>query len=151
MQANKAALESSIILVRKMSYPALTDKSTNISVLFDPDTFLPYLIRSYEDHQIFGLSSNDYVVYNYTKSAGVQVPQRIKVVYNEDNLLMDSIIGNVEMNPRFSPGFFSGIPAAAINQTLGGLSPTPPMLSDEYGEAEIFESRYGTFSLHKSK
>ena len=142
MQADKASTEFSTIAVRGISYPALTDRRTNITVIFDPDTYLPYLIRSYEDHQIFGRSTNDYVVYNYTTAAGIQVPQRIKTVYNEDYLLLDSIFGSVEVNPSFPTGFFSGLPAAEINQTVNGLPPTPPTPSDEYGEAEIFESRY---------
>lgn len=130
-----------------MSYPAITDPGLNITVAFRPDTFLPYLIRSYENHSIYGRSSNDYVVSNYTTVAGVKFPRRIKVVYNEDNLLVDTLIGDVKINPPFPLGFFDGLPESQINQTAFKSPPVPAEPSKQYDEAEVFENRLPSPSI----
>ncbi|RBQ72874.1 hypothetical protein FVER14953_20555 [Fusarium verticillioides] len=47
------------------------------------DTKLPYIIRSYEYHGIYGNSTQDLVVYNYTTVDGVKFPGRFKIMYNK--------------------------------------------------------------------
>lgn len=131
---------ASTLVVRDIPYPAVTDTDLNITIAFRPDTFLPYIIRSYEYHDIFGKSSNDFVVYNYTEVAGVQFPRRIKIVYNEDSLLLDMLIDTVEVNPSFSPEFFQGLPSSQVNETAFKIPPVPAAPSVEYGEAEVFEN-----------
>lgn len=120
----------------------MTDPDLNITIAFRPDTFLPYIIRSYEDHDIYGKSSNDFVVYNYTEVAGVQFPRRIKLVYNEDSLLLDTLIDTVDINPNFPSDFFQGLSASQIDETAFKNRPVPAAPSAEFGEAEVFESRY---------
>ena len=132
---------SSTLLVRDVSYPAVTDTDLNITIAFRPDTFLPYIIRSYEYHEIFGESVNDFVIYNYTEVAGVHFPRRVKIVYNEDNLLLDTIIDTIEVNPSFPPDFFQGLPSSRVNETVFKIPPVPAKPSVEYGEAEVFEFR----------
>ena len=135
---NKAA---STLLVRHIPYPAITDTDLNITIAFRPDTFLPYIIRSNEYHHIFGKSVNDFVIYNYTEVAGVQFPRRVKIVYNEDNLLLDTIIDTVEANQSFPTDFFQGLPLSRVNGTALKRTPAPEKHSVEYGEAEVFEIR----------
>ena len=118
-------------------YPAVT--TLNITVAFDPSTYLPHIIRAYEDHRIFGNSSSDYIVYNYTTVQGVQVPQRIKLMYNEDNMMIDTLLGEIDANPQFPSGYFDGLPVDQVNDTAEQLPPTPPGLSAEYGIAEVWE------------
>lgn len=139
-QAAPSTAASSLV-VRDVPYPAVTNSELNITIAFRPDTFLPYIIRSYEYHHIFGKSSNDFVVYNYTEVSGVQFPRRIKIVYNEDNLLLDMLIDTVEVNPSFQSGFFQGLPASQVNTTAFKIPPVPATPSVEYGEAEVFETR----------
>ena len=142
MQANTKHITASTIQVRKNSYPALTDNKLNLTVLLDPVTYLPYSIRAYEDHHIYGMSANDLVVYNYTTVAGVQLPQRIKIMYNEENMLLDMLTYPPKANPKFEPGYFDGIPLSQVKNTEFGFSPAPAAKSDIYGEAEVFEFRY---------
>ena len=138
---------ASTLVVRDVPYPAVTDTDLNITIAFRPDTFLPYIIRSYEYHDIFGKSSNDFVVYNYTEVAGVQFPRRIKIVYNEDSLLLDTLIDTVEVNPSFPSGFFQGLPSSQVHETAFKIPPAPAAPSVEYGEAEVFENRCAHFAL----
>ncbi len=104
----------------------------NVTVIFDPSTHLPYVIRSLEDHAVFGLSYRDVVLYNYTTVAGVQFPRRIKTMYNHDNLLEDFIITDIDVNPPFSPDFFLG-----LNASLSATPKTAPARAEGYTHAEI--------------
>lgn len=124
-----------------IEYPALRDAYLNMTVLFEPDTYLPHIIRVYEDHHIFGNSTSDFVVYNYTTVAGVKFPRRFKLMYNEDNLLIDFLVDNIDVNPAFPAGFFDGLPKTQINNTILQIPPVPAMASDLYGDAEVFENR----------
>jgi hypothetical protein len=63
------------------------DQSLNISVLFDPDTYLPFAIRTYEDHPFFGPSPNDLRVYDYIRVDGLMIPRHFKVMYNNKRLI----------------------------------------------------------------
>ena len=134
-------LIATTLTMHGISYPAVTDAYLNITVAFEPDTHLPYIIRSYEDHHIYGNSTSDFVVYNYTAVAGVRFPRRIKLMYNEDNMLIDTLIDTVEVNPSFPSDFFQGLPVSEVNRTLLQISPVPPSPSAEYGDAEVFENR----------
>ena len=137
VQASKQT--DTALVVRNITYPAITDNSLNLTIVFRPDTFLPYIVRSYEDHHIFGRSSNDLVLYNYTAVAGVNFPRRIKIVYNEDEQLLDTLIDTIEVNPSFPENYFEGLPKSQVKNTAFANAPTPAEISTEYGEAEVFE------------
>jgi hypothetical protein len=142
MQANTHGLSAQSITYHETGpFPAVTDHSLNITVVFDPETFLPYLIRSYENHLIFGNSTNDYVLTNYTESEGVQFPRLVQIMYNENNILLHSLRDNIIVNPTFGDNFFAGLPLSQINQTFSQLPPSAPASSTEYGAAEIFENK----------
>ena len=123
MQANGHSLNASVVQVRKNNYPAITDNKLSLTVLLDPVTYLPYTIRAYEDHLICDRSTNDLVVYNYTSVAGVQLPQRIKIMYNEENMLLDMLTGPPKANPTFPAGYFDGLPVNEVKNTFFAGSP----------------------------
>ncbi|KAF5236593.1 hypothetical protein FANTH_11204 [Fusarium anthophilum] len=91
-----------------LKLPAVHDKTLDLTVLFNPDTKLPYIIRSYEDHGIFGNSTQDLVVYNYTTVDGVEFPGRFKIMYNKQHILMDYQVDTVIVNPNLDPKVFDG-------------------------------------------
>ena len=132
-------LTASEIKFHGIEHPALTDAYLGITVLFKTYTYLPYISRTYQRHDIYGNSTNDFVVYNYTSVAGVQFPRRIKLIYNEDNMLIHPLIGRIDVNPSFPSDFFSGIPLSQISNTGLGLPPSPPA-DTPYGNAAVFES-----------
>ncbi|KAH7159271.1 hypothetical protein DER46DRAFT_508618 [Fusarium sp. MPI-SDFR-AT-0072] len=91
-----------------LKLPAVHDKTLDLTVLFDSDTKLPYIIRSYEDHGIYGKSTQDLLVYNYTSIDGIKFPGRFKTIYNKQHILMDYQVDRVIVNPHLDPQFFDG-------------------------------------------
>ena len=104
--ASDRHLNASSISSNGVTYPAVTAPSLNITIGFQPHSYLPSIIRSYEDHHIYGLSTSDFKVYNYTTVSGVKFPRRIKLYYNENNLVLDTIYDKVKVNPQFAGDFF---------------------------------------------
>jgi hypothetical protein len=149
MDAHAESLTAADIEVRGVPYPSITDETLNTTVILDPVTKLPYIIRAYEDHSIIGPSTNDLVVYNYTSLQGLQLPRRLKYMYNEETLLIDIIVGDVQINPSFPTGFFDGLPLANADLTPVGLTPSAPTSSQEYGDAEVFEATSVPHSFSK--
>ncbi|KAH8633344.1 hypothetical protein IG631_11978 [Alternaria alternata] len=86
--------------------PAVIDQSLNISVLFDPDTYLPFAIRTYEDHPFFGPSTNDLRVYDYIRVDGLMIPRHFKIIYNNKRLTTDFLADEVSVNFDVDPSFF---------------------------------------------
>ena len=120
-------------------HPAVTDSALNLTVIFDPDTYLPSRIRAYEHHDILGPSTNDVLLYNYTTVEGVSLPQNIKLLYNEDLMLQEIYLDSFAVNPNLAANFFQGLPSAIVNQTVSGSPSTPPLYSEFYNPAQIFE------------
>ena len=139
MEANVESLTTADVEVGGVMHPSFTDEGLNLTVILDRATMLPRIIRAYEDHYIFGPSTNDFVIYNYTSVGGIQFPHRLKYIYNEEHMLFDSIL-DVRTNPTFPTGYFDGPSLNNTNVTQPGMS-TAPISMQEYGNAEVFESR----------
>jgi hypothetical protein len=58
-------------------------------------------------------------------------------MYNEENLLIDTVIDTVEVNPKFPAGCFDGLPLDQTNNTGLGLPPLAPQPYTPYGDAEV--------------
>jgi hypothetical protein len=117
-------------------YPAVT---LNLTVIFDPTTYLPSRIRAYEDHPIFGPSTSDIVLYNYTIVSGMSFAQNMKLLYNEDLMLQEIYLDTFTINPTLPSDFFQGLPPAISNQTVSGAPPAPAQYSELFNPAHIFE------------
>ena len=113
---------------------AVHDSTLDLTMIFDPATNLPYIIRSTEDHYVFGPSTSDFLVYNYTSEAGVMFPRHFKTIYNDQYLLEDFIVSEVSANPTFPTDFFQGAPA---NESM--TPKVAPAKVDGYSHAEIGE------------
>ena len=121
-------------------HPALVNSALNLTVVFDPDTYLPTRVRAYENHKIFGPSTNDILLYNYTEIQGTHFARNVKLLYNEDLMLQEMLFDSITINATFPSNFFTGLPYNTINQTIFGLPPTPAAFSELYDTAEVFES-----------
>ncbi|KAH9866215.1 hypothetical protein J1614_008781, partial [Plenodomus biglobosus] len=108
--------------------PAVYDPFTRLSVLFDPNTYLPRVIRSYEDHPFYGRSTNDLRVYNYTNVDGVMIPRQYKTIYNKQRLISDFFTDDIAINPA--------VPATFFNSPN---SPSPALVVDDSLSAQILE------------
>jgi len=141
LQSANGTLSTSAIEINDGRFhPAITDSSINLTVIFDPETYLPARVRAYENHPIFGPSTNDVVMYNYTTANVISLPQNVKLLYNEDLMLQEILFDTFEINPSLSPDFFEGLPIAISNQTFSGAPPVPAQHSEIFSPAEIFES-----------
>lgn len=77
MDAHTNTLTASTVDVRGVQFPAITGSVLNLTVILDSQSMLPYIIRAYENHHIYGNSCNDLVVYTHTSVGGVQLPRRL--------------------------------------------------------------------------
>jgi hypothetical protein len=109
------------------------DAVLDVTIIFDPSSHLPYIIRSYEDNNVLGPSTSDLQVYNYTLIDGIMFPQRFVWVYN-GAVLEDFLVSDIIVNPDFPAGYFDGLPANAP-----GLPRVAPQKSAAYGHAELGE------------
>ncbi|KAH6949740.1 hypothetical protein BKA56DRAFT_506653, partial [Ilyonectria sp. MPI-CAGE-AT-0026] len=110
------------------------DETTGLAILFDADTHLPHIIRSYEDHPFYGPSTHDLLVHSYTEVNGVQFPQRFRTIYNGRNVIGDYVADQVLVNSQLPADFFS----KPGNGTIPERS--VPILDSEYSFAEIGET-----------
>ncbi len=122
-------------------YPSVHDHTLNLTVLLDPESYLPFVVRAYENHRIFGPSTNDYILSNHTAIDGIQIPQTVHTLYNQENMLGHTIRDVITLNPRFEAGYFDGINKSEIANTGSQLPPTPAEASSEYGPAEVYENK----------
>ena len=120
-------------------HPTLTDSTTNLTIIFDPKAFLPTRVRALEDHQVFGPSTSDLVLYNYTEVDGIKFPRNFKILYNLDVMLIETLVDVITVNPTFEADFFDGLPLDEVNSTVFKNAPTAPQESEIYTPAEVFE------------
>lgn len=109
------------------------DDVLDVTIIFDPSSNLPYIVRSYEDNNVFGPSTSDLQVYNYTLVDGIMFPQRVVWVYN-GAVLEDFLISDIVVNPDFPDDYFDGLPA---NTSVP--SRATPQKNPDYGHAELGE------------
>lgn len=85
-------------------------------MIFSPSSGLPYIVRSIEDHSIYGSSTNDLYLTNYQAVNNIMFPHSVQTVYNSLSQLLDAtiedyIIEEIDLNPEFPSDFFDGLAA----------------------------------------
>lgn len=116
-----------------VTYPAVKDDVLGIIVGFDEDS-RPAVIRTLEDHAIFGESTNDLLLLNYNQTGGLWFPYRHLVMYNSDSLLEETNVASVILNPKFPNDFFDGLDLEETD-----TEPAAPEKVEGYTHAEINE------------
>jgi len=105
------------------------DHGLNLTVIFNPTTNLPYIIRTIENHAIYGPSTNDLVFSDYRSISGIQFPHHIQTIYNtSQNLnapLEEFVIQNVTVDAQFPPTFFDGLPGNQSDSPESAPSKVP--------------------------
>lgn len=110
------------------------DNQLDLTVAFDPDTKLPFVIRSFEDHAILGRTENDLRLFNYTEIDGLKFPTQRLTIQNDTSVLEQISFDRIVPNPEFPKGFFDGL--------ADGESVTPRVAPSQikgYSHAEIGE------------
>ena len=106
----------------------------NITIAFEPETSLPLLIRSYEDHPYFGPTTRDLQLYGYTEVDGLFFPQMQKIIYRGNVILEEIVVSQISVNPAFEPSFFDGL-GEDETETI----PSPPQEIPGYDRASLGE------------
>lgn len=90
------------------------DSTLDLTVIFDRFTDLPYIIRTEENHSIYGISTNDLYLSNYKTVKGIRFPHQVQTVYNSSTqrlnaVLEDYIIETITVDPDFPENIFEGL------------------------------------------
>jgi hypothetical protein len=110
------------------------DHDRDIIVAFDIATKFPFIIRSFEDHAIFGRTENDLRLFNYTEVDGMHFPTQRLVIYNDTSVLEQTAFSNIITNPSFPGGFFDG-----LDESKSASPRVAPSRIPGYSHAEIGE------------
>jgi hypothetical protein len=109
------------------------DPQLNLTIALDPDSFLPLIVRSFEDHPTRGLTFKDLQLFDYTEAEGVQFPRQQKMLY-DDFILEETEVSRVHVNVIFDADFFQGLDS---NETT--TIPSSPETAPDYGHALLGE------------
>ncbi|KAL6917141.1 hypothetical protein FSST1_008636 [Fusarium sambucinum] len=106
-------------------FQAVQDSQQGITVVMDPKSDLPYIVRTTESHPIYGIATKDLYLSDYKEVEGIKFPRLVQTIYNSSSqrlsaVLEDFRIEEVTLNPDFPAGYFDGI---AEDQSLGPKSP----------------------------
>ncbi|EWZ34014.1 hypothetical protein FOZG_13696 [Fusarium oxysporum Fo47] len=108
------SISATTVEINGIEFPAVRDPSRELTVIFDPKASLPYIIRTIEDHPIYGESTKDLYLSSYKVVQGIKFAHTVQTIYNSTNqgvnpVLEDFIIDKVIINPSFPSKFFDGI------------------------------------------
>ncbi|KAI4923034.1 uncharacterized protein J4E92_007785 [Alternaria infectoria] len=113
-----------------LTRPLVFDQALNMSIIFNPDTYLPFAIRTYEDHPFFGPSTNDLRVYDFISVNGLMIPRHYKTIYNNQRLCIDFLADDISVNTEVEPSLFD-VPAERGELSIPVVDPA---LTAEIGE-----------------
>ncbi|PSN63136.1 hypothetical protein BS50DRAFT_648585 [Corynespora cassiicola Philippines] len=132
---NNASTASYEVVEAGQQFPAVHDSTLNLTVIFNPSTNLPHLIRSHQEHPVYGPSTDDLMLHNYLSVEGVMFPQRFKRIYNSEQILLDYLVDEVLVNTELDAGFFDFLP---------DFSPeaNSPRIIPDYDFSELSEYAY---------
>lgn len=94
--------------------PPVHDPELDLTVIFDPESNRPYIIRTLEYHTIYGTTTNDLYLTDYKAVGGIMFPHHVQTVYNATTQslnapLEDYVVEKITVNPNFSSDFFNGL------------------------------------------
>lgn len=114
---------------------------SELSLIVNATTHIPYKIRALERHATFGNSTNDLLLSNYStvsfggdSNLSFLLPHRLQTVFNSVNVLEDVKFDSITLNPTFERGFFDPLPVSN-KQT----PPQSPKQSNVYPRSEVHE------------
>ncbi|KAF4951559.1 hypothetical protein FGADI_7334 [Fusarium gaditjirri] len=99
-------------------------------LIVDPETYLPYIVRSEEQHPIYGNATKDVYLSEYKDIQGIKLPHAIQTIYNSSSqrlnvVLEDFVIDNINPSAEFPKGFFNPVPEGQ-NRTIQRKTPGVP-------------------------
>lgn len=128
-----------------VGYPTLSLSQLNLQLLVNNGTWLPYAVRSTENHGVYGQSTNDVVFSNYANvsfgtSRTINYPTLIQTIYNDIYVIEDITVENITANAQFPTDFFRAVPQDAPEGVPGDpYHPHAPHTDEEYPRSEVHE------------
>ena len=126
--------------------PTLFYRDLDLAIIIDDATYLPYAVRTTENHTVFGPSFSDVVFLSYTSEQvdynhTIQLPHRIQTVYNSASILEDFVIDDITINPDFPEDFFvaKSTPPSVDSASSVSTDPVLPQTDSEYPRSELHE------------
>ncbi|KAF5985470.1 hypothetical protein FBULB1_2899 [Fusarium bulbicola] len=103
------------VSINGITFPAVYSDLDKLLLVVDPDTYLPYIVRSEEQHPIYGNATKDVYLSNYKEVEGVNFPHTIQTIYNSSSqrlnvVLEDFVIDKIIATARFREDFFNLVP-----------------------------------------
>jgi hypothetical protein len=76
------------------TFPTICNSALDITIILNGTDYLPYMIRTYENHAIFGNSTNDLILSSYSEveadeGCKLLLPHRFQTRYNTAGILED--------------------------------------------------------------
>ncbi|KAF4441123.1 hypothetical protein FACUT_2891 [Fusarium acutatum] len=101
--------------INGMKFPAVYSNLDKLLVVVDPETYLPYIIRSEEQHPIYGNATKDVYLSNYKEVQGIKFPRTIQTIYSSSSqrlsaVLEDFVIDKIDATAKFRNNFFDLVP-----------------------------------------
>ncbi|WJG37331.1 uncharacterized protein FOBCDRAFT_193650 [Fusarium oxysporum Fo47] len=97
--------------INGIKFPAVYSNLDKLLLIVDPETYLPYIIRTEEQHPIYGYATKDVYLSNYKEVQGIKFPHTIQTIYNSSSqrlgvVLEDFVIDKVNATAEFPKDFF---------------------------------------------
>ncbi|KAG5808927.1 hypothetical protein H9Q74_014347 [Fusarium xylarioides] len=126
-------------LINGIETPAVYDPILEITIIFDASSHLPHIIRTEENHMIYGPSTNDLYLSQYKTLEGIKFPHTFQTVYNStthklDATLEEFIVEEITINPKFPKNYFNG-----LSEGKGFFPKEAPKKTEGLSHAHILE------------
>ncbi|KAF4499500.1 hypothetical protein FAGAP_4290 [Fusarium agapanthi] len=101
--------------INGITFPAVYSNLDKLLLVVDPETYLPYIVRSEEQHPIYGNATKDLYLSNYKEVQGTKFPHTIQTIYSSSShrlsvVLEDFVIDKINATAKFRGDFFDLVP-----------------------------------------
>ncbi|KAG9495040.1 hypothetical protein J7337_013271 [Fusarium musae] len=98
-----------------IKFPAVYRNLDKLLVVVNSETYLPYIVRSEEQHPIYGNATEDVYFSNYRDVQGIKFPHTIQTIYSSSSqrlnvVLEDFVIDKINATAKLGDNFFDLVP-----------------------------------------
>ncbi|KAM5382903.1 hypothetical protein ACJA88_003436 [Fusarium oxysporum] len=112
------------VLINGINTPAVYDPVLEITIIFDASSHLPHIIRTEENHMIYGPSTNDLNLSQYKAIEGITFPHTFQAF----------IVEEITINPKFPKNYLNG-----LSEGKGFFPKDAPKRTEGLGHMHILE------------
>ncbi|KAF5684796.1 hypothetical protein FCIRC_3751 [Fusarium circinatum] len=132
-------IEAIEVFINGIKTPAVYDPVLEITIIFDASSHLPHIVRTEENHMIYGPSTNDLYLSQYKAIESIKFPHTFQTVSNSttqklDATLEEFIVEEITINPRFPKDYFNG-----LSEGKGFFPKEAPQTTEGLSHAHILE------------